>query len=373
MKTNNEKREDLQRSLQACPLFRRGKLDAEQEAWIQSEGLYEVPLSALELNRRSLNALRKLKVKTLDQLLATPSSALLSLKNFGKISLGLLREEAERYLCRKKDLPLPPPGPSRRMIERNTQRTQKIVKLFYGLGTYAAVGRKLNLSRERVRQILERGRERRWILWEPASSARRKALLREWNRGRVKQALKELGSVEQLKNRYNLKRWEVKYLMQAYKVNMNALRQKSRTEKTLAEYKACRKEFGHDPSSTELFRARRWKRLLPRIRKIWGSLENFRRERRIPIPQRGGFWTPERTEAWRKRMIAEGDHRRRLRGEVLLRYLRRHGLVGIGQVEKVLGVSYSTAQMTLDSLVARGRVRISAGKRGRVYSLAGRG
>ncbi len=368
MKRKNEKLEELQRLLNSCPLFRRGRLEAEQDAWIRSEGLYEVPLSALELNRRSLNALRTLKVKNMGQLLATPSTTLLSLRNLGKISLGLLREEAERYLCRKRDLPLPQPGQSRRMIERNTVRTHHIVKLFYALGTYAAVGRKLDLSRERVRQILERGRERRWINWEPASSARRKTLRREWTPGRLKAALKELGSVEQLKNRYRLKRWEVKFLMQAYKIDMGELRRKSRLERTLTEYKACRREFGHDPSSTELFRSRRWKKLLPRIRKIWGSIEEFRRARGIPIPQRGGFWTPERTEAWRERMIAEGDHRRRLRGEVLVRHMKKHGTMGIGQVEKVLGVSYSTAQMTLDSLVARGKVRVSPGKRGRNYS-----
>lgn len=372
MKTKNEKVAEVERSLAACPLFRRGKLEPEQEAWLRSEGFYEVPLSALDLNRRCQKVLFKLKVKTLGQLLATPADTLLSFRNLGKISLGLLQEESLRYLCRKKDLPLPEPGPSRQMIERNAARTREIVKLFYALGTYAAVGRKLRLSRERVRQILERGRERRWIDWEPASSARRKALRREWTPGRVKQALMELGSVEQLKNRFRLKRWEVKFLMQVYKIDMAEVRGKSRLERTLAEYKACRKEFGHDPSSTELFRSRRWKKLLPRIRKIWGSIDNFRRARGIPIPQRGGFWTPARTEAWRERMVAEGDHRRRLRGEILLRYMRKHGQVGIGQVEKILGISYSTAQMTLDSLVARGKASVSPGRRGRSYSLAGR-
>jgi hypothetical protein len=372
MKKRNEKVAELERSLSACPLFRRGKLEAEQEVWLRAEGFYEVPLSALELNRRCQKALRKLKVKTLGQLLATPSAALLSFRNLGKISLGLLREEALRYLCRKKDLPLPELGPSRQMIEKNALRTRDIVKMFYSLGTYAAVGRKLNLSRERVRQILERGRERRWIDWEPASSARRKSLRKEWTPGRLKDALMALGSVEQLKNRFHLKRWEVKFLMQAYKVDMADLRGKSRLERTLAEYRACRKEFGHDPSSTELFRSRRWKKLLPRIRKIWGSIDNFRRARGIPIPQRGGFWTPERTEVWRERMVAEGDYRRRLRGEILLRHMRRHGPLGIGQVEKVLGISYSTAQMTLDSLVARGKVSVSAGRRGRSYTLVGR-
>jgi hypothetical protein len=369
MKRKNEKLEALTRSLNACPLFRKGRMEPGQEAWLRSEGFYEVSVTALELNRRCQKALQKLKVKTLGQLLSTPASALLAFRNMGKISLGLLREEALRYLCRKKDLPLPEPGPSRQMIEKNAGRTRDIVKLFYSLGTYAAVGRKLNLSRERVRQILERGRERRWIDWEPASAARRKALRKEWTRGRLKRALMELGSVEQLKNRYRLKRWEIKFLMQAYRIDLAALRGKSRVEKTLAEYKACCKEFGHDPSSTELFRSRRWKKLLPRIRKIWGSIDQFRRARGIPIPQRGGFWTPERTEAWRERMIAEGDHRRRLRGEILLKHMRRHGSVGIGQVERVLGISYSTAQMTLDSLVARGKVTVSPGRRGRSYTL----
>lgn len=366
-KKGNIQLEELQTALKSCPLFRRGKVEPEQEAWVQSEGLFGVSLSALELNKRSQHALRKLRIKNLGQLVVTPFSTLLSLRNLGRISLGLIREEAERYLCRKKNLPLPEPGPSRRAILRNAKRTQQIVKLFYALGTYAAVGRKFNLSRERIRQILERGRERRWIDWEPASKTRRKILRKEWSRRRLVAALKEIGSAEQLKNHYHLKRWEVKFLMTIYKVDMMALRRQARLEKTLVEYRACKREFGHDPSSTELFRSRRWKRLLPRIRKIWGSLENFRRERGIPIPQRGGFWTPERTEAWRKRMIAEGDSRRRLRGDILLNYMKKHGPVGIGAVEKALEVSYSTAQMTLDSLVARGLVRISAGKRGRMY------
>lgn len=370
MKRKNNPSEELEKTLKACPLFQREALNPEQEAWIKSEGLDEVPLSALELNKRSLNALRKLRVRSLGQLVATPFTNLLSLRNLGRISLGLLREEAERYLCHQRGLPPPQPGPSRKAILRNSLRTQQIVKMFYTLGTYAAVGRKLNLSRERIRQILERGRERRWIDWEPASKARRKALRREWNRKRLVVALKDLGSAEQLKNRYGMKRWEAKFLMKAYKVDMAALRHQARLERTLAEYQVCKREFNHHPSSTELFRSRRWKKLLPRIRKIWGALDNFRRERGIPIPQRGGFWTPERTEAWRKRMIAEGDRRRRLRGDILLQYMKKHGPVGIGKVEQVLEVSYSTAQMTLDSLVARGLVRVSAGRRGRIYLLA---
>jgi hypothetical protein len=49
------------------------------------------------------------------------------------------------------------------------------------------------------------------------------------------------------------------------------------------DYHRIKKELGHHPSTTELQRSRRWWLVAVKIKRLWGSLEAFRRELNVPV------------------------------------------------------------------------------------------
>ena len=50
----------------------------------------------------------------------------------------------------------------------------------------------------------------------------------------------------------------------------------------IGDYHRIKKELGHHPSTTELQRSRSWWRVAIKIKRLWGSLDAFRRELNVP-------------------------------------------------------------------------------------------
>lgn len=164
-------------------------------------------------------------------------------------------------------------------------------KLYQQYGTLANVAEKLKLTRERVRQILKQGtslglfkysgREYRYL--------EKKKILDDYSR---LQSLHEVAKINSISISY------LKKILTAYKVkdrDLEAIKDQTRKNECIEQYKKIVSELGHHPTTTELQSSSKGRYLANKILRFWGTTDKFREEFNIPKFVRT---FPEKTRMW---------------------------------------------------------------------------
>jgi len=172
----------------------------------------------------------------------------------------------------------------------------KRVKAVYDKSmSLAETGKKLSLSRERVRQLLTQGSQAGLFTYEPKrkkqerEARKKQEYLREYSK-----MVRSLGyhpGFSETRKRKDLAKVQeglatilggidnVRKLLPEYKVKLKK-RQfptlEQRKQRCIKEYNQARADLGHYPSSTELSSEKKGNALYVRIRKIWGSFVIFK-------------------------------------------------------------------------------------------------
>lgn len=171
-------------------------------------------------------------------------------------------------------------------------------RLYQEGGTLDYVGKKLNLTRERIRQILKKG----------TSLGLFKYSGREYHyleKGEILKNYEQLLSVHKVAKANNVAVNYLKRILTAYKIterNLEKIKETINRNKCIKEYQQIVTHLGHHPTTTELQRNKEWNFLARRILKFWGTTDNFRNELNVPIEVR---IFPERVREWiekRKRL-----------------------------------------------------------------------
>lgn len=167
------------------------------------------------------------------------------------------------------------------LIRRNRPSVERLLQvycLYHEKGTLQSVGEEIGLSRERVRQLLMKGMERGLFEYRPfrersrEASVLREAILEDYER------LLTLKGVAQANGMpvYRLHR-----LLDQFRIADRDLEKRKiagRKRICIERYGSAVRSLGHHPTTTELqwFGSTRY--LYAQIRRLWGSIEAFRRE-----------------------------------------------------------------------------------------------
>lgn len=192
------------------------------------------------------------------------------------------------------------------------ERLQEIHRLYKDLGTLASVGDKIGVTRERVRQLLEKGTKLGLFEYKPFdySFVSKETILADY---------KEHLSLGRVAKTNHITSGYLRKLLTAYGITEEKLRAlliEGHKAKCVKQYNSIQEQLGHHPTTTELQKLKSWRYLSMKITRLWGSFDSFRDELDIPKPSKGSPTFSEDTRRWR-------EHRQRLALIVRMQHLDR--------------------------------------------------
>lgn len=164
----------------------------------------------------------------------------------------------------------------RRESKRSTLgRMMEAYRLYQKENSLRRVGKKLGVSHERARQLLEKGSEIGLFKYEPAKppTLSRKRILDDYRR-----FLKR----DQVARANQISPYTLSKLMALRRIttsDLEAIRREEWRRQCIERYRALAASLGRRPTQAELFRSKSTRSLAFKIRRLWGSFEAFRRER----------------------------------------------------------------------------------------------
>jgi hypothetical protein len=157
------------------------------------------------------------------------------------------------------------------------ERLLEVYSLYEQEKSLRGVGRKLGLSCERVRQLLRKGASIGLFKYEPpkAPLLSKEKILRDYRKF-LKMA--DVAKANHVSANYLSK--QIVRLGISDEA-LGAVRAEGRKSRCIRQYDALVQKWGVHPTTTELNRSKSTRSLAFSIRRSWGSLEAFRKERNI--------------------------------------------------------------------------------------------
>lgn len=165
------------------------------------------------------------------------------------------------------------------------QRLLLIYRLYRQKGTLAGVGKEVGLTRKRVRQLLNNGESLGLFEYKKPEdlflpSIPREKLIEDYkNLLQFKLVAKNNGISLNQFNRL------VKYYQMTPK-EFEAIRIEGHRLRSILQYYSFVRKSGFHPSTAELQKTGKGRYLSWKITKLWGSIHTFRRELKIPYPDK---------------------------------------------------------------------------------------
>lgn len=159
-------------------------------------------------------------------------------------------------------------------------RLMEVHRLYEKAKSLRAVGQKMGVSRERVRQLLEKGSEVGLFEYKPLKSPLipKNKILKDY-----KKFLK-LNAVARSNGISIAHLSKLIALYQISEEDLKSVRREGGRLKCIHQYYTVVQKLGHHPTTTELQRLKSSRYLSSQIRTLWGSFEAFRKELQIPPP-----------------------------------------------------------------------------------------
>lgn len=159
-------------------------------------------------------------------------------------------------------------------------RLMEVHRLYEKAKSLRAVGQEMGVSRERVRQLLEKGSEVGLFEYKPLKSPLipKQKILRDYKKFLKLNAVARSNGISIA---------HLSKLIDLYQISeedLKAARREGGRIKCIHQYYSVVQKLGHHPTTTELQRLKSSRYLSSQIRTLWGSFEAFRKERQIPPP-----------------------------------------------------------------------------------------
>ncbi|MFQ5579392.1 MAG: hypothetical protein ACE5FZ_02170 [Nitrospiria bacterium] len=146
-------------------------------------------------------------------------------------------------------------------------------RLYQESGTLKSVGKKIGLSRERVRQLLTKGSAMGLFKYQPV----KKLLI---PKEKILSDYRKYLKLNMVAKENNISLPYLQQLRTTYKIHGQELadvRADSWRQQCIETYHSIAHKLGHYPTTTELQRMSEGRYLQAKIRRLWGSFSSFRR------------------------------------------------------------------------------------------------
>jgi hypothetical protein len=238
------------------------------------------------------------------------------------------------------------------------ERLRTLNGLYNQLGTLEAVGKQVGLTRERVRQLLSKGKKMGLFEYSP----------REYpyvSKEKIIEDYKNTRGINRVARLNNIPLAYLKKLLTAYSITEQQLadhRLEGKRAKCIEQYRQLVDKAGHHLTTTELQGTSGGHSLHNRINRLWGTIDNFRETLNIPKPPQGSPSFREDTRQWREHRQRVALVSRMQQLDQIREYLGSYGPSRTAEIMEGCGLSQQRTLKLLGLLIGAGEVeRIGQG------------
>ena len=173
------------------------------------------------------------------------------------------------------------------VIETNTARISRILrvkKAYEKYKTLKETAENLNMSKERVRQILKMGEKLGLFTYKTNSKKRKEELDQQIKASHIENLINKGYTRFEISKRLKITPGELDYLRKHLKIKPNINNASAKQERYLRQYLKLSKKIGRYPTVTELKANKNTRSLYNQIQKYWGGIKNLRKSNNIPKP-----------------------------------------------------------------------------------------
>lgn len=227
-------------------------------------------------------------------------------------------------------------------------------ELYDRYGTLQNVASELKITRERVRQLLEKGQQYKLYKYE---------LTRERQLRDLIMAVSKECLLEEIKNGTNRFKICLKFsinmnsyfrLIKHYQIDTQDYIIDVRKRKYLIRYSNMVDVLGYHPSTTEMQSRKSWRVSYNAIQHIWGSIDKFRQDYGIERPSHAMH--PSTSSAWTRMK----ERQRQIKKEKIERvkdFIKINGVVDAKTICNTLGFKRQTTLLYLKELIINSEVK----------------
>ncbi len=234
------------------------------------------------------------------------------------------------------------------------QRLIEIKRLYDQFKTLEEVARRLNLTRERVRQLLKKGQEYKLYKYELTWKKDLNNLINKVSREEFTSAIKSNPKKYAVCSRLSIDLPTYYKLSKYYQIGISDYADDARQKKYLLLYSNIVETLGHHPSTTELFRNHKWRYTWVAIDRIWGGIEKFRREFGIDRPK---YNIHPNTKLAFQRAKEKAKQKKLNKIYQVENIIKSKGPISTKKINKELGYTLSTLAIYISHLIENNKIR----------------
>ena len=208
------------------------------------------------------------------------------------------------------------------LTETEKERMKLVKRLYDEYGTLEKVGSLLRLSRERVRQILNKGQKYGLFTYQLTRDRKFDEVLNKIDGERLRVLLSTTKNQFDVCSNLGIDISTLQRLIKYYNIDLVSYKQDARYKRYLVEYSEMVRVLGYHPSTTIMQRRKEWRKIWAGIVRLWGSFDRFRAEFGIEKPKHSMH--PNTLKAWQRAKERRMAHKKE-KVENVYKIIAEHG------------------------------------------------
>lgn len=346
-------------------------MDNASESLNKGQPTFITDVEYFNLPTQIVTRLQRYGIKTTDDLEKIPNfNTLFSFKGIGLRAIQIIKDEYRRIF--HKELFYPSykgvkinlsdmnliTFPSKTNLQiLNKDQVQKILvakKLYDEVETLQGVAKILNLTRERVRQLLEKGEILGLFKYIDTRIKKLDTLTNVISKSELLEQIENSKTSAEICTLLRITSDEYLRLIKFYDIDTVYYRHDARKRKYINKYMAIVDFLGHHPSTTELSKVPKWRYIWVRIYKYWGSFDKFRSEYGIEKPAYNIH--PNTIKAWQEQTLKR-VHKKQEKIRTLIEFIELKGKIDRKMISETLGYSKVSVDNYIKELLTKNLIK----------------
>ena len=246
----------------------------------------------------------------------------------------------------------------RKLSNAKINFSKTVFQLYKEHGTLEKVGKKVGLTRERIRQILKRGN--RYGLFEYPIKKELISypfLIKYFaNKEELLNELSDCSKKDEMLKILNTDTINFNKLLGNFNLDIRDVQAYSKKKKSKIEYDEYVEKTGHHPTTTEMNEDKKIRNIWVKITRYWGSMADFRQEFGYPFIKQGNPKIKENVRDWQQQRSASVILRNKSYMQMILQNLSENGALSNKYLADKCNIKEQNCRNILNSMIKRGEI-----------------
>jgi len=246
----------------------------------------------------------------------------------------------------------------RKLSNDKISSSKTVFQLYKEYGTLEKVGREVGLTRERIRQILERGNRYGLFEYPIKKELISYSFLIKYfaNKEELLNELSDCSKKDEMLETLNTDIINFSKLLEYFNLDIRDVQIYSKKKKLKRQYDEYVENIGYHPRTTEMRKDKEPRNIWVKITRHWGSMANFRQEFGYPFIKQGNPRLKEDIREWHQQRSVLIMLRKKSYMEIILKSLSDIGALNKKYLARECNISEQNCLNILNSMIKRGEI-----------------